>query len=144
MNIRNATYKDAPALKLLLAELGVSSSLSLLIDQLETMFSDDHNQVFVYEQYKEILGFISIHFLPQLALKGGFMLITYLSADETVGGHRIAKALEEYVAEQAMQRKCETIHVHSLDWHTLTRQFYAQQGYQEYPQYFTKRLVYGK
>jgi hypothetical protein len=34
--------------------------------------------------------------------------------------------------------------VYCIDWRAPARQFYNQQGYQEYPKYFTKRLVYGE
>lgn len=140
MNIRIATYHDAPAIKVLLEALGYKTSNSLLVHQLETLFGKDYHQVYVYELHKDVLGFVSIHFLPQLAFDGGLMVITYLSADD----ESIAQALERYVTEQARLKKCEKIQVHCLDWRTPVHQFYLQQGYIEYPKYFTKRLVYGK
>jgi N-acetylglutamate synthase-like GNAT family acetyltransferase len=138
MNIRNATYRDAPAIKLLLEALGYTSSMSLLVSQLETMFGNEDHQVFVYELKKEVVGFISIHFLPQLAFDGELVLITYLSVDEMVGEQSIGKALEQYVSDQAKIRKCDRIQVHCAPVH----EFYILQGYQEYAKYFTKRLVY--
>jgi len=140
MNIRNATYHDAPAIKLLLDGLGYKTSHSILVNQLETMFGKDDNQVYVYDLKKEVLGFVSVHYLPQLAFDGGLMVITYLSADDA----GIAQALERYVTEQARIKKCERIQVHCLDWRTPAHQFYLQQGYMEYPKYFTKRLVYAE
>jgi GNAT superfamily N-acetyltransferase len=142
MPIRNAVYKDAPAIKLLLEALGYTARMSLLINQLETLFGQNDHQVFVYELSREVVGFISIHYLPQLAFDGEIALITYLSVDETVRGQGIGKALEQYVTQQAFKRKCDRIQVHCLERRAVEHEFYEQQGYQEYPKYFTKRLVY--
>jgi N-acetylglutamate synthase-like GNAT family acetyltransferase len=144
MNIRNATYKDAPTVKSLLEVLGYKTSNSLLVNQLETLFGTGDNLVFVYELHKEVMGFVSVHFVPQLAFDGGLMLITYLSVDETVKDTGVAKALEEYITALARKRKCDRIQVHCSDWRIPSHQFYIQQGYQEYPKYFTKRLIYGE
>jgi len=144
MNIRNANYKDAPAIKLLLEALGYKTTMSLLVDQLETLFGKDDNEVFVYELKKEVVGFIAVHYLPQLAFDGGLVLITYLSVDETVRDQGIGKALEQYVTDQAKKRKCDRIQVHCSDWRVPAHKFYEQQGYAEYPKYFTKRLVYAE
>ena len=144
MNIRNATYKDSPAIRLLLEALGYTTSMSLLINQLETLFDKNDHHVFVYELNKEVVGFISIDYMPQLAFDGELVLITYLSVDETVRDHGIGKALEQYVVEQALKRKCDRIQVHCSDWRVPAHKFYEQQGYQEYPKYFTKRLVYAE
>jgi N-acetylglutamate synthase-like GNAT family acetyltransferase len=144
MTIRNASYRDAPAIKSLLQALGYTSSTSLLIDQLENAFDKDYHQVFVYEWKKEVVGFISVHFLPQLAFDGVIAIIIYLSVDESVKDRSIGKALEQHVTEQAKKRKCERIQVHCLDWRAQEHEFYKQQGYVEYPKYYTKRLVYGE
>jgi predicted N-acetyltransferase YhbS len=138
MTIRNATYHDAPAIKLLLESLGYKTTHSLLVDQLEYLFNKDDDQVFVYELKKEVLGFVSVHYLPQLAFDGGLMVITYLSADD----EGIALALERFVTEQARIKKCERIQVNGADWRTPAHQFYLKQGYQECAACFAKRLVY--
>lgn len=144
MTIRNATYHDAPAIKALLKALGYESRMSILIHQLETMFDKNDHQVFVCEQRREIVGFASVHFLPQLAFDGGIAIISYLSVDDSLKGQGVDKALERHISEQAVLKKCERIQVHLSEWRTFEQKFYEQQGYQEYPKYFTKRLVYGE
>jgi GNAT superfamily N-acetyltransferase len=91
-----------------------------------------------------VVGFASVHYLPQLAFDGGLMIISYFSVDETMQGACIAKDLERYITEQARIHRCERIQVHLLEWRTPAHQFYVQQGYVEYPKYFTKRLVYAE
>ncbi|WP_259070363.1 GNAT family N-acetyltransferase [Mucilaginibacter sp. X4EP1] len=144
MPIRNATYKDAPAIRILMEALGYKTSISLLISQLENLFDGKDHQAYVYELNKEVVGFVSVHYLPQLAFDGGVMVITYLSVDETVKNINIAGELEQYITSQARLRKCERIQVHCAEWRAPAQQFYLQQGYQDYPRYFTKRLMYGE
>lgn len=141
MNIRNATYKDAPAIKLLLEVLGYTTTISLLVDQLELLFGQNDHCVFVCETKKEIVGFIAVHYLPQLAFAGKLALISYLSVDESYGDQGVAKALEQYTVEQAIKRHCDRMQVHFLEGHMPARQFYKDQGYQEYPGFLTKLLV---
>jgi GNAT superfamily N-acetyltransferase len=144
LKIRNATYRDAPFIKGLLAALGYESNLSRLVDQLERLFSSENDQAYVCDMDKEVVGFVTVHYLPQLAFDGGIAIISYLSVDESVKGTDIAAALEKHVTEQARIKGCEWIQVHCLDWRTPVHQFYLEHGYQEYPKYFTKRLVYAE
>jgi len=144
INTRNATYRDAPAIKSLLEGLGYRSSLSLLLGQLENVFGQDDHHVFVCERDKEVTGFASVHFLPQLAFDGGLLLISYFAVDDNLKDERIGTALERHITAFARQKKCERIQVHCADWRTPMHRFYLQQGYQEYPKYFTKRLIYGE
>ena len=144
MPIRKATYMDAPAIRALLEALGYKTSISMLVNQLELLFDKNDHQVFVYDLRKEVVGFVSVHYLPQLAFDGSLMIITYLSVDEDVKDINVAKELEQFIVSEGRSRKCERIQVHCLDWRTPAHQFYLQQGYQEYPKYFTKRLVYAE
>ncbi|MDB5086111.1 MAG: family N-acetyltransferase [Mucilaginibacter sp.] len=144
MPIRNATYRDAPAIRLLMEALGYKTSISLLINQLETLFDGNDHQTFVYELHKEVVAFITVHYLPQLAFDGELVLISYLSVDETVRDQGFGKALEQYIVEIARKRKCDRIEVHCQELRTQAQRFYEQQGYQEHPKYYTKRLVYGE
>jgi GNAT superfamily N-acetyltransferase len=144
MSIRKATYRDAPGIKSLLEVLGYTSRTSHLVGQLDILFDKEDHEVFVYELNREVIGFISVHYLPQLAFDGSLMVISYLSVDESVKGIAVAKELEQYIAERAKTRKCERIQVHCMDWRVPAHQFYVQQGYQEYPKYFTKRIIYAE
>jgi GNAT superfamily N-acetyltransferase len=144
MNVRNATYHDAPDIKILLEVLGYKTTTSMLVSQLEAMFGKDDHQVFVYELRKEIIGFVSVHFITQLAFDGGLVFISYLSVKEEVKDQVVATTLEQFVVEWAKKRKCDRIQVHCMDWRAPAHQFYIQRGYQEYPKYFSKRLVYGE
>jgi N-acetylglutamate synthase-like GNAT family acetyltransferase len=144
MVIRNATYHDAPAIKMLLRTMGYTTTVSVIINQLEVLFGKNDHQVLVYELRREVVGFISLHFLPQLTFDKGLLLITSLSLDENVKEQGIAKALEQHVTELAIKKKCDRIQVHFMDWNAPDRAFYKLQGYQEYPNCYTKKLVYAE
>jgi N-acetylglutamate synthase-like GNAT family acetyltransferase len=144
MIIRDATYKDAPEIKLLLEAIGYIGNVSLLVHQLELLFGQKDHRIFVYEMNKEVVGFISVHFLPQLALDGELVLISYLSVDDTVKDRGIGRALEQHVVTIALKRKCDKIQVHCLERRTWEHGFFAQLGYQEYPKYFSKQLIYAE
>lgn len=144
MNIRNATYRDAPAIKLLLEVLGYTTTLSMLIGQIESLFGGNDHQLLVFELNKDVAGFASIHFLPQLGFGGEIVIISYLSVDTIYKDKGIDKELEDYITLLALKRKCDRIQVHFSDWRTPVQKFYEQQGYREYPKYYSKRLVYGE
>ena len=144
MNIRNATYKDAPFIKSLLASLGYTTNLSLLVDQLDRLFGQGDHQVYVYEVNMEVAGFVTVHYLPQLTFGGCTALISDFTVDGSAKGLNIAAALEKYVTDEARKKRCERIQVNTLDWRTLSHPFYLSRGYQEFPKYFIKRLVYAE
>ena len=116
----------------------------MLIAQLEKLSGHQDHPVFVFEQDKEVLGFIAVHYLPQWGFGGDIMIISYLAVEESHQGHGIGKALEEYVIALALKRKCDRVQVHCADFRVLAHKFYEQQGYLEDPKYFTKRLVYAE
>ena len=144
MKIRKGTYHDAPFIKQLMEALGYKTSNSLLITQLTDLFSSSQHEVLVCDDKAGVTGFAVVHVLPQLAFDGGILLISYLSVDEQAKEQNIARALEVYITELARKRKCERIQVHCAEWRAQAQRFFLGQGYESYPAYFTKRLMYGE
>jgi N-acetylglutamate synthase-like GNAT family acetyltransferase len=140
MNIRKATYRDAPEIHLLLQAQGYTARISLLVDALETAFQKEDHEVFVCELKRDIVGFASVHCLPQLAFDGDVMIISCLCVDEASKSLTIAKELEEYIASQAKVRKCERIEMQCMSCQAQTHEFYIQQGYGELPKHYLKSL----
>lgn len=141
MHIRNATYKDAPAIRSLLESLGYQTTMSLLVDQLETQFGNGDHQVIVYELQKEVVGFVAVHFVRQLGVKADLALISYLAVDPEHRRKGIGRALEEYATKLAWNRRCDRIQLHCAEWRADARRFYKKQGYQDHPDYFSKQVV---
>lgn len=144
MRIRKATYHDAPSIKMLMQGLGYKTTTSLLIHQLTDLFSSSQHEVLVCEANGDITGFAVVHVLPQLAFDGGLLIISYLSVDEQAKDQNTARALEQYITALARERKCERIQVHCAEWRGQAQRFFLGQGYEAYPQYFSKRLMYGE
>lgn len=121
--------------------MGYRTTNSLLIDQLEISFNGNDHQAFIYEQHREVLGFISLHFAPQVAFAGELAVITCLAVDESAGDRHIDKALEDYVTKIAINRNCERITALNHELGTIDYKFFEQQGYMECPKYYSKRLI---
>ena len=137
MSIRNATYHDAPIIKSLLTALGYTTRTSILISQLENCFGNGDHQVFVYEIRKEVIGFIAVHYLPQLTVEAGMLFITYISIDEPLNNPGVANALEQYVIDIARKRNCDKIIADCAG----DPQFYLHYGFHENSNFFIKRLI---
>ena len=116
----------------------------MLVNQLTDLFSSSHHEVVVCEDREEVTGFAVVHILPQLAFDGGLLIISYLTIDEQAKEQNTARALENYIADLARKRKCERIQVHCATWRAQAQRFFLGQNYEEYPFYFTKRLMYGE
>lgn len=143
MNIRNATYRDAASIRSLLAEQGHNTRTSILIDQLEMKFTNENNQVFVCEKGKDVIGFIAVHFLPQLTRDVPFVVISSLLIDQDIKENWIARELEQFIVQLARKRNCEVIEVRCSASQMQVHDFYTQQGYQLQSDQYVKRLLYG-
>ena len=89
----------------------------------------------------KILAFISLHFIPQIALEGEFARISYFSVDQDARSKGIGRQLEEHCAVLARERGCDRMEVHCHIRRIDAHDFYFRQGYQESPEYLIKRLV---
>ncbi|BCQ43804.1 hypothetical protein ERHA55_13310 [Erwinia rhapontici] len=82
MNIRLAESKDAFALSALLTELGYADTAPFIERRLAQLMIDETEQLLIAEQGNTVLGFLSLHFIPQLALAGDFARISYFCIAE--------------------------------------------------------------
>jgi GNAT superfamily N-acetyltransferase len=87
-----------------------------------------------------ILGFLSLHFIPQIALEGDFARISYFAVDETARSEGIGRQLEEYATTLARERGCALLEVHCHTRRAKAHAFYFRQGYEESPKYLIKKL----
>jgi GNAT superfamily N-acetyltransferase len=87
-----------------------------------------------------ILGTISLHFIPQIALQGDFARISYFSVDGNARGRGIGQEMEAYCTQLARERGCELIEVHCHSRRVRAHAFYYRQGFEESPKYLIKRL----
>nr|WP_068889208.1 GNAT family N-acetyltransferase [Pedobacter panaciterrae] len=140
MNIRKAEFKDAGAIQILLEQLGYAAEVGFIEKRLEYLSKSSDHCDFVYELDGKVLGFISLHFIPQIAFEEDYMVISYFVVDDNSRSMGIGKALEEYSTLLAVERKCKRILVHSNARRADAHRFYLRQGFIEYPKDFVKFL----
>lgn len=147
--IRRATPTDAPGISRLLTQLEYPGTENFLPSRLATMLADPAGILLVWaephapsatEPGGALLGFLSLHFIPQIALEGDFARISYFAVDETARGQGIGRQMEAEATRLAKKRGCALLEVHCHTRRTRAHEFYRRQGYEESPKYLIKRL----
>lgn len=146
--IRAARHTDWPAISRLLEQLEYPGTEGFLPDKLQRMLQDPAETLLVWESddrpdsrgIPPILGFLSLHIIPQIALSGDFARISYFAVDTTARSQGIGLQMEECAARLAREKGCELIEVHCHTRRVRAHDFYARQGYIESPKYLIKRL----
>ncbi len=141
MLIRDAQLEDAAALVLLFADLDYPATVSHIGSQITRMKANPDSRLLVAEQQGEVLGFISLHFIPQLPLAGDFCRISYLCVSSNSRGGGIGQLLVDEAERLAISRGCDRMEVHSHSRRVRAHQFYARAGYEESPKYLIKSLL---
>jgi len=138
--IRLALHTDWPAIVRLLDQLDYPDTAKFMETRLAQLINDPAEILLVWEDGAAILGFLSLHFIPQIALPGDFARISYFSIDEAARGKGIGAQLEEHATQLAREKGCELIEVHCHTRRDRAHVFYFRQGYEESPKYLVKRL----
>jgi GNAT superfamily N-acetyltransferase len=140
MPIRRAILSDAAGISRLLTQLEYPGTEDFLANRLQHMLEDPAETLLVWAQDQTILGFLSLHFIPQIALRGDFARISYFTVDDSARSLGIGRKLEEMATRLAKERDCALMEVHCHTRRTRAHEFYARQGWVESPKYLIKRL----
>lgn len=141
MNIRRMKEEDQEFVIVLLNQLGYSDTEEFLSQKIKKLLNDPNEYLTVAENSEgRVVAFISVHIIPQIALKGDFARISYFSVDENYRSSGIGKLLEEYCEKVAQEKNCDRIEVHCNFNREKAHQFYYRQGYTESPKYLIKKL----
>jgi GNAT superfamily N-acetyltransferase len=156
MPIRPAALSDAQAISRLLTQLEYPGTQDFLEVRLAVLLRDPAEALLVWEEPNGqadpqaasqqpagpplILGFLSLHFIPQIALRGDFARISYFAVDEAIRSNGIGRAMEEEATRLAREHGCALIEVHCHSRRTRAHGFYHTRGYIESPKYLVKRL----
>jgi len=139
--IRAARTEDWQAIRSLLDQLEYPGTGSFLEARIERMVRDPDEALLVYEDQGKVLGFISLHFIPQIAVEGDFARISYFSVDGEARGRGIGQEMESYCERLARERGCHLLEVHCHTRRDKAHAFYYRQGYEESPKYLIKKLI---
>lgn len=140
VGIRSAKKTDWKEIKELLDQLEYPGTEKFLESRIEQLVNDPDEALLVYEESGKLLGFISLHFIPQIALEGDFARISYFLVDQSVRSKGIGQEMEEYCTRLAGERRCDRMEVHCHTRRAQAHQFYFRQGYEESPKYLLKKL----
>ncbi|MFL9812085.1 GNAT family N-acetyltransferase [Stutzerimonas sp. VN223-3] len=140
-SVRDANHGDAAAITRLLADLGYPAA-DAFIDRriLQQMSHDDACLLVAEGDGGDVLGFISLHFILQLALAGDFCRISYLCVDSAARGLGIGALLERAAEDRARVRGCDRMELHCDTRREGAHRFYARLGYEDAPKYFRRSL----
>jgi GNAT superfamily N-acetyltransferase len=140
MVIRKANVEDYKQISLLLNQLDYTDTEPFIKEKVERLLMDPNEELLVFEEEKCVIALISVHFIPQLAVKGDFARISYFAVDKNIRSKGIGRKIEEYCTDLAIKRNCDRIEVHCHARRNDAHRFYVRQGYTESPKYFIKML----
>src|SRR4051794_10899203 len=104
MGIRKAKIEDWKAINELLNQLDYPDTETYIKDNIEILLAHPDEELLVYEDDGKVLAFISLHFIPQLAVKGDFARISYFAVDTTIRSKGIGRLIEEFCTDLANKR----------------------------------------
>lgn len=140
MLIREGMASDAPVLAQLLGDLDYPNTPEAIAERVVKMAANPDSRLLVAEAYGKAVGFISLHFIPQIALAGVFCRISYLCVSDLSRGGGIGQALLDEAERLAAERGCDRMEVHSHTRRVRAHHFYARAQYEESPKYLLKKL----
>lgn len=104
MRLRAANRADAARIAELLDQLGYPGTDGFLDQRLAQLLDHPDAGIVVAERGQNVLGFISYHFIAQLALPGDFCRITYFCVADNARGQGVGALLEAAVHAAARAR----------------------------------------
>lgn len=140
MLIREGTVQDAPVLAQLLGDLDYPNRSEAIAERVAKMAVNPDSRLLVAETEGQAVGFISLHFIPQIALAGEFCRISYLCVSDHARGSGIGQKLLDEAEHLAADRGCDRMEVHSHTRRVRAHTFYARAQYEESPKYLLKKL----
>lgn len=138
MQIRPGETTDSVAIAALLTALGYPVTPDFVTERLQRQLTHADAALLVAVENDAVVGFISLHFIPQLALLGDFCRISYFCVAPEARGQGVGAALETAASELAWARGCDRIEVHCHSRREQAHRFYDRQGYVESPKYLVK------
>jgi GNAT superfamily N-acetyltransferase len=145
ITIRPANSSDTRAISAILREPGwfahVNTELPAATEErisqrLELCSAEERHLVLVAEnQYRKVIGYVAVHWLPYLFLAGPEGYVSELFIRESERGKGVGRRLLEAVKNQAVKRGCTRLMlVNGRNRPSYERSFYKKLGWQERPE----------
>lgn len=139
--IRPANVEDASVIAKLLAELGYADTSSFISTRVSELLEHPDAMLFLYESKGKVVALLSLHLIPQLALLGSFLRISYFIVEENARSLKIGSELEAFATHIAQEKRCDRIEVHCHERRKDAHRFYEQHEYVESPKYYVKQIT---
>ena len=140
IKIKTPDISDAYAISALMESLGYQDTQRFIEQKISRLLTHPDSVLLTAVTGDTILGVISLHFIPQIALDGDFCRISYFCVSAESRSSGIGALLETKAVEVAKKRGCDRIEVHCHSRRTEAHRFYFRQGYAESPKYLCKSL----
>ncbi|MDW6094308.1 GNAT family N-acetyltransferase [Vibrio rhizosphaerae] len=140
IDIQEPTISDAAAIAALLDSLGYPGTEPFIESRITELISHDDDVLLTAVKENVVIGVISLHFIPQLALPRDLCRISYFCVSESSRGEGVGARLESHAVDIAKARGCDRIEVHCHFRRVDAHRFYDRQGYVESPKYLYKSL----
>ena len=140
LEIRNAVMADRQAIVALLAALDYAGTEDFIEARLAQLLAHPDQALLVAAARGDVVGVLSLHFLPQLALAGDICRISYFCVDDRTRGAGVGQRLLAQGEALARQRGCDRLEVHCHRRRERAHAFYRREGFVEAPKYFAKSL----
>jgi GNAT superfamily N-acetyltransferase len=139
MRLRKATIEDAEQLASLLTEIGwfevfknesLEESSRRVRAELELCLADDSHLVCVAQSEEgKIIGYVSVHWLPYLFMRGPEAYVSELFVRDSARGRGVGRRLLQAVETEARSRGCIRMALTNLRHReSYKRQFYVKAG----------------
>jgi GNAT superfamily N-acetyltransferase len=114
--IRQATVADAEAFVPLLASLGYPNQSSSLRSRIATIVQNPDAEllVAVKKESDQVVGLVSLHFIPQLGIEGEVARIGFFVVGEEFQRSGIGRLLETHAESLCIDRGCNRMVLHML------------------------------
>ncbi|QNH14263.1 GNAT family N-acetyltransferase [Xanthomonas sp. SI] len=140
LEIRNAVMADRQAIVALLAALDYAGTEDFIEARLAQLLAHPDQALLVAAAEGDVVGVLSLHFLPQLALAGDICRISYFCVDDRARSAGMGQRLLAQGEALARQRGCDRLEVHCHRRRERAHAFYRREGFVEAPKYFAKSL----
>ena len=143
--IRNASEKDILNLLQLLYDLGrpkprEDNDVDTFENLLRKYFTDSDKKILVAELDDQVVGMVSMIFLPRLNRSTLEMYIPELIVFEKYQNHGIGEKLIFACIDIAKEKKCHRIRLESGNQRKDSHEFYRHLGFEQSALSFTKNL----
>lgn len=141
IEIRRAVIADSLSIMTLLESLGYPGTGQFIKTRIAQLSAHPDAELLVAIEDTEVVGVISLHFIPQIALAGDICRISYFCVASAARNKGIGSLLELRAVDLARRRGCDRIEVHCHSRREAAHRFYCRQGYVESPEYLVKSLT---